>query len=73
MKVWIKRDLNKGYIPSDKVSFRGQRFEATSLSNWNVSKNDPLEKIQKAIKTDTTDTIVYLNVNFDGVQAFMKR
>ena len=34
IKIWTKKELNKGCIMSDKVTFRGVRFEIYGLSNF---------------------------------------
>ena len=73
MKIWTKREPNKGYIPSDKVHFRGIPFEITSLSHWGANKDDTLEVIKDKIRQDKTEGIVYLNVNFDGIDCFISR
>ncbi len=33
VKAYIRTELNKGYIPSDKISYHGQTYESTSDLN----------------------------------------
>lgn len=35
IKIWTQKELNRGYIPSDKITRRGVRFEHIGLSHFN--------------------------------------
>ena len=49
IKIWTKTELNKGYIPSDKVTFRNVRFEDYSLSNFD-KKYLNYKKLKRMVK-----------------------
>ena len=34
IKIWTKKDLSKGFIPNDKITYRGVSFEIYGLSNF---------------------------------------
>lgn len=39
IKIWTQTELNKGHIPSDKITRRGVKFETYSLVNFDKSLN----------------------------------
>ena len=53
MKILIDVELNKGYIPSDKINRRGISLEIFSLENFDKKhlSNDKLKRMVKNFKT----------------------
>ena len=44
MKIYHKTELNKGYIPSDKLHYKGIPFESFGLKNFGIDHNPIVEE-----------------------------
>lgn len=51
IKIWTKKELRKGYMPSDKVTFRGVRFEDYGLNNFGLDHDIVKELLQDYMNT----------------------
>ena len=101
LKIWTKTELGKGYMVSDKVTFKGKKFELMGLK-YIIGKELALEfnkeyqrvkynkddrrliimELKKSIKNSNSfrlmrkegyHSVIYLNINVDGVDVFLDR
>ena len=70
IKIWTRKELYKGYIPSDKIHYRGVAFEFFSLSFFD-SVHLEHKKITRMLNNFKRENKV--NELIDYIKFFMRR
>lgn len=72
IKIWTKKELRKGYIPSDKVTFRGVRFESYGLSNFDERylETEKIKRMMANFRAENSIKELIEYVKFTITQSF---
>lgn len=70
MKIWTRKELNRGYIPSDKIRVRGIPFEYITLSRFDKEHLNS-DKIKKMV--GNFRAVNRIDQLIDYVKFFIKR
>ena len=63
LKIWTRKEIYKGYIPYDKIRYKGISFEDYSLSNFD-KKYLEHNKIKRMVKTFRTENMIEDLINY---------
>lgn len=70
IKIWVKKEMYKGYIPYDKVNYRGHSFEYVGMSYFGIDYKNFKKKWDSGKNRDKLITQIKNKVKVEAEKKF---